>query len=882
MEFVSSDAAHMYYLRYAYDRGFSVKKNGGSDKEGRQRMILTCTKGGAPKITSKKAIPDKNKKVEAQKCENSFYLKLDESRNVWVVTGFIETHNHPLWPEYSHKMRCFRTIKDWAKNQLEINDRSGVSVISNINAVMEMGGRPHHCSFTERDARNYLAKMRRGSFHKGDAESLMLFFRGAKKKDPKFYYSYKFDEENRLDIVFWADSTSQSWYEFFGDVVTFDATYIVNKYDLPVAPLVGVNHHGQSIIFGCAMMTHEDTDSYKWIITNWLECMGGKAPQTIITDQSAAMKKAIVDTLPHTRHRHCIWHILDKLDNRIGNKEEAGPDIRAVIYESKTEDEFESNWESTISHHSLQENEWLSDMYDIRKSWVPVYLNEYFWAGMISTQRSESINSFLDRYVNSKTTLRNFVRCFDLALARLRRRESDENYECVRGQSRLISKWNSIEQQFAEVYTNNMFIKFQQEIKALIDSKFTLCERQGNIKVYNIDDGERKFKVEFNCQDETYTCECHRFETNGLVCRHALLVYKQEDVAHVPSKYILDRWSKSFKRNYLNERAIAVSVRERRETHNNLHLLLYPVFQKLIDYAALDEETQKYVVEGLNGLMVSISKISERTHSVGQNNSGITAESGTHPHSGNGMENEDIAVKDPLKRRKRGRNPVNRKKSILEVKREQAKKKRIKTQQSACRPRTVQRGGTVRGRSSTRGRGHSSSDSNARAIDVSTLPSAGKPVTLRCRPQRMVKFYKEQLAPLMTESHNQKLNQTPFAHFFEMPQIIVSNNLFKEIFDSFDPKERIFKIAGCNVSFIVRDVALSLGGQRMRFGDPNHRLMTTYFPDDDPDEKEGQQDQQPQQHEVDHEPEEQDDVDEFNFPKNHVDYNRLERKLVTL
>ncbi|KAJ4756894.1 Protein far1-related sequence 5 [Rhynchospora pubera] len=230
MEFSSSDAGHMYYLRYAFDRGFGVMKNGGSSKNGRKRVIITCSKGGKPKISAKKAIPDKNRKVEKELCKARVYLKLDQSKDVWVVTGFCDKHNHVLCPDFSHKIRSHRSIQDWAINQLELNDRSSVPVISNINAVTAMGGGPHHCGFTERDARNVIAKMRRGSFQKGDAEALMQFFREAKRKDPKFYYSYKFDEDNRLDIVFWADSTSQSWYKFFGDVVTFDATYIVNKY----------------------------------------------------------------------------------------------------------------------------------------------------------------------------------------------------------------------------------------------------------------------------------------------------------------------------------------------------------------------------------------------------------------------------------------------------------------------------------------------------------------------------------------------------------------------------------------------------------------------------------------------------------------------------
>ncbi|KAJ4809456.1 Protein FAR1-RELATED SEQUENCE 5 [Rhynchospora pubera] len=254
-------------------------------------------------------------------CKAALYLKLNSSTNKWVITEFIDEHNHQLLPEYVHKISCFRQLKEWAKKQLELNDSSGVSVVANINAMTQMGGGPEHCGFTERDCRNNLAKLRRDNFRKGDAAALMQQFRLKKQKDPNFYYSYKFDTENRLEIVFWADSVSRSWYRYFGVVVTFDATYIVNRYDLPVAPFVGVNHHGFSIIFGCAMMTHESAESYKWIINCFLECMGGKAPESIITDQSLSMKKAIEETLPDTTHRHCTWHILNKVNPKIGNNE---------------------------------------------------------------------------------------------------------------------------------------------------------------------------------------------------------------------------------------------------------------------------------------------------------------------------------------------------------------------------------------------------------------------------------------------------------------------------------------------------------------------------------------------------------------------------------
>lgn len=47
-------------------------------------------------------------------------------------------------------------------------------------------------------------------------------------------------------------------YEEFGDIITFDTTYLTNKYDMPFAPFVGVNHHGHSILLGYQMkiLTH--------------------------------------------------------------------------------------------------------------------------------------------------------------------------------------------------------------------------------------------------------------------------------------------------------------------------------------------------------------------------------------------------------------------------------------------------------------------------------------------------------------------------------------------------------------------------------------------------------------------------------------------------
>ena len=81
-------------------------------------------------------------------------------------------------------------------------------------------------------------------------------------------------------------------------MVTFDTMYLVNKYNMPFAPFVRVNHHGQSILLGCGLISGENTDTFRWLFESWLICMSGVPPNAIITDQDNAMKKAIEIVFP--------------------------------------------------------------------------------------------------------------------------------------------------------------------------------------------------------------------------------------------------------------------------------------------------------------------------------------------------------------------------------------------------------------------------------------------------------------------------------------------------------------------------------------------------------------------------------------------------------
>ncbi|KAL2893893.1 Protein FAR-RED IMPAIRED RESPONSE 1 [Bienertia sinuspersici] len=109
----------------------------------------------------------------------------------------------------------------------------------------------------EKDMRHVMEERRRLKMEGGDANALLKYFEHAR---------------------------SRAAYEEFGDVVCFDSTYLTNKYHLPFANFVGVNHHGQTVLFGCALVSVEDADTFEWVFRQWLKCMGGRAPDGILKD----------------------------------------------------------------------------------------------------------------------------------------------------------------------------------------------------------------------------------------------------------------------------------------------------------------------------------------------------------------------------------------------------------------------------------------------------------------------------------------------------------------------------------------------------------------------------------------------------------------------
>ena len=84
-------------------------------------------------------------------------------------------------------------------------------------------------------------------------------------------------------------------------------------------PFVGVNHHYRTVLFGCGIISHENTDSYVWLLKTFTKSNAQKHPVSVITDGDLTMQRAISVVWPNSQHRLCGWHIELNLVRNVHN-----------------------------------------------------------------------------------------------------------------------------------------------------------------------------------------------------------------------------------------------------------------------------------------------------------------------------------------------------------------------------------------------------------------------------------------------------------------------------------------------------------------------------------------------------------------------------------
>ncbi|XP_021728386.1 protein FAR-RED IMPAIRED RESPONSE 1-like [Chenopodium quinoa] len=333
----------IYYKKYGEQEGFGVTRvQGTKSKVTNERKCITwkCECWGAPNMRAQREAKKREKAMDVAGCGGNVngvigvqehaqgkrkskkcycpvmvYAGVNE-HGEWELRKVCNEHNHDQKPSDAVLVKEYR-MKNYTSNVRKtlINFyEEGVSVSKIRNGLSHT----KDVLPSLKDMEHEVYKARRLKMEGGDATAMMGYFDRMQADNQNFYHCHRLDQHGRLKDVLWVDARSRAAYEYLGDVICFDATYLTNRYELPFTNFVGVNHHGQSILLGCALVSREDAETYTWVFRQWLASMGNRPPLAILTDQAASMRKGLVQTMPSSRHHWCIWHIVRKFGDKLG------------------------------------------------------------------------------------------------------------------------------------------------------------------------------------------------------------------------------------------------------------------------------------------------------------------------------------------------------------------------------------------------------------------------------------------------------------------------------------------------------------------------------------------------------------------------------------
>ncbi|KAL0419440.1 UNVERIFIED_CONTAM: protein FAR1-RELATED SEQUENCE 3 [Sesamum radiatum] len=373
------------------------------------------------------------KKRPGERCKAMLKIEL-KSENKWVVTKFGKEHTHPV---LSHsEVHHLNPRHFTARRNSVVESRQGVDIV------------PSGVMYVSMDGNHVPAEMN----HVGK------------------------------------NARSRAAYSHFGDAAIMDTLYRRNQHTVPFAPFTGVNHHGQKIMFGCALLLDESKATFVWLFQTFLAAMNDRPPVSLTTDKDRAIQVAVSKVFPEARHCIIKWHMLKEGQERMTHVCLAHPNFR---------------------------------------QWVLAYFRDSFFA-IFPCLGFDS--SFFDGYVNQQTTLPLFFREYERALENSFEREIDPDFDTI-CTTPVLRTPSPMEKQAANLYTKRIFSKFQEELVETLVYTANRIDGDAANSIYRVakfeDDNKAYNIVSPNNAEMKANCSCQMFEYSGILCRHVLTVFTE-------------------------------------------------------------------------------------------------------------------------------------------------------------------------------------------------------------------------------------------------------------------------------------------------------------------------------------------------------------------
>ncbi|KAL9662559.1 hypothetical protein QQ045_027392 [Rhodiola kirilowii] len=299
MLFQHVNDAIKFYKYYAYIVGFSVRLSTTSTRADGvlTHKYLVCSKEG---FKGKHTLVDTVNSVEQSErhrrdnrcgCSARICLNINDG-GIYRVYSFEEAHNHwlvdDIGKQYLNQNRQLSVVH---QNIIMHCGKYRIGATKVHHLVKDLCGGFSNVGANVTDFKNFKRDLK---LYIGLNDAKMIVDNLMNKKNTCQGYSFEYyvDEHGSLSRLFWADHIARGDCIIFGDVVSFDATYRTNKYNLVFVPFTGIDNHHRSVTLAAGLISKEDVDSYTWLLTCFKNFVV-QDPCVIVINQDPAMKVGI-------------------------------------------------------------------------------------------------------------------------------------------------------------------------------------------------------------------------------------------------------------------------------------------------------------------------------------------------------------------------------------------------------------------------------------------------------------------------------------------------------------------------------------------------------------------------------------------------------------
>ncbi|KAM0888535.1 hypothetical protein ACQ4PT_028284 [Festuca glaucescens] len=544
--FATLEEAVRFVNVYGQTCGFSVIK--GRNYKGR-KISLICNKGRKTVSSATRARKRRRRTIDRIGCPMNVTIKIIEGS--WCVLSLHMEHNHGMSSTPS-LIKFFLSHQHMNEEEIMLSQllqEVRVKPRGIMTIFRKLCGSFGNIMFSTKKLDN----LKQGEIKQkknSDIEYTIKYIEKIQLLKPGFCHRMEVDSDGSVRSIFWTDARSRLDYKLYGEIISFDTTYSTNRYNMPFAPIIGVNGHGRTIVFGWALLKDQTAETFLWLFREFVDVMEGKKPTLILTDQDQAMRNAISIMFPSAWHRWCIWHVLGKMREHLfalmATMEGMEEEIIRVIMESLYVDEFEAGWKQMEITYDCAKHDHIIRMWKNRAMFVPAYFRDQFCPFTRSTSRSESFNSNFKDYIRRKDTIEIFLKQYELFQENVVEIENRDRFESTQ---QIPAFWGHqlIEKHARKIYTRGIYLKFLTELPNSTAFAFIEVEKDKEYKTKklfrykNLEFWREEFTIRVDHCIMKLECECNKFERDGILCCHILRLFTQFDVTRIPDHYILPR-----------------------------------------------------------------------------------------------------------------------------------------------------------------------------------------------------------------------------------------------------------------------------------------------------------------------------------------------------